>query len=219
MKILITAATDFELSVPQQKIKSSKNREVIFASTGVGMLATAVSLMKLIYEQKPDFIIQMGIAGCFNVKEKLGNVYLVEEEVLGDVGVVENGKWKDVFDLGLVKSNTKPFKKKGLLNSNINKYNHLDLPIVKGVTVNQISSDNNHIQQLIKKYNPSIETMEGAALHYVCSLYKISFLQIRATSNYVGERDKTKWKMKLALNNLSKSVIAIINHQFTINKS
>ena len=212
MKIIITSATNFELSVAQQKIKSTKNIDVSFVVTGIGMLATAVNLSKIIYEQQPDFIIQAGIAGCFDLSIPLGKTVLVEEEFLGDIGVEENGIWKDVFDLGLIKPNIKPFKKKGLLNSNIHKYNQLDLPIVKAVTVNQISTDNNHIQQLIKKFNPIIETMEGAALHYVCNLYNIPYLQIRSISNYIGERDKTKWKMKLALDNLNKYLVKYIVH-------
>ena len=212
MKIIITSATNFELSVAQQKIKSTKNIDVSFVVTGIGMLATAVNLSKIIYEQQPDFIIQAGIAGCFDLSIPLGKTVLVEEEFLGDIGVEENGIWKDVFDLGLIKPNIKPFKKKGLLNSNIHKYNQLDLPIVKAVTVNQISTDNNQIQQLIKKFNPIIETMEGAALHYVCNLYNIPYLQIRSISNYIGERDKTKWKMKLALDNLNKYLVKYIVH-------
>ena len=212
MKILIISATDFELSVAQQKIKSTKNREIIFATTGVGALATAVHLSKIIYEQKPDFIFQIGIAGCFDVQEKLGNVYLVGEEFLGDLGVVEKGNLKDIFDLQLVKANSKPFKQKGILNPCINQYQNLKIPIVKAVTVNQISTDKNHIQQLIKKYNPCIETMEGAALHYVCNSYKIPYLQIRSISNYIGERDKTKWKMKLAIDNLNRYLVKYIVH-------
>ena len=212
MKIIITSATNFELSVAQQKIKSTKNIDVSFVVTGIGMLATAVNLSKIIYEQQPDFIIQAGIAGCFDLSIPLGKTVLVEEEFLGDIGVEENGIWKDVFDLGLIKPNIKPFKKKGLLNSNIHKYNQLDLPIVKAVTVNQISTDKNHIQQLIEKYKPTIESMEGAALHYVCNIYKIPYLQIRSISNYIGERDKTKWKMKLALDNLNKYLVKYIVH-------
>ncbi len=45
--------------------------------------------------------------------------------------------------------------------------------------------------------------MEGAALHYVCLQEQIPFVQIRSVSNYVGERDKTKWKMKEAIENLN----------------
>ena len=39
----------------------------------------------------------------------------------------------------------------------------------------------------------------GAALHYVCREMNIPFLQIRAASNYIGERDKEKWQMKEAI--------------------
>ena len=207
MKIIITSATEFEVAVSKQKIKTNKGLNISFVVTGVGMLATAINLSKTIYEQQPDFILQAGIAGCFDTSILLGKTVLVEEEFLGDLGVEENGKWKDVFDLGLIKSNVKPFKKKGIINAEIKEFNYLDLPTVKSVTVNQISTDKNHIQQLIKKYNPCIETMEGAALHYVCNLYKIPYLQIRSISNYIGERDKSKWKIKLAIENLNQHLL------------
>ena len=213
MKIIIISATDFEVATAKQKIKSKKNSEILFIVTGIGMLATAVNLSKIIYEQKPDFIIQAGIAGCFDESISLGKTMLVEEEFLGDLGVEESGKWKDVFDLKLMKSSIKPFKKKGIINSTIYQHNSLDLPTVKAVTVNQISTDKNNIQQLVKKYSPCLETMEGAALHYVCNLYKTPYLQIRSISNYVGERDKTKWKMKLAIDNLNKNLIKHIVHR------
>ena len=210
MKIIITSATEFEVAIAKQKIKSKKGVDVSFALTGVGMLATAINLSKIIYEQKPNFIIQAGIAGCFDLSIPLGKSVLVEEEFLGDLGVEENGKWKDIFDLGLIKPNTKPFRKKGIINTAIKQYNYLDLPTVKSVTVNQISTNQNHIQKLIKKYNPIVETMEGAALHYVCTLYKIPYLQIRSISNYIGERDKSKWKTKLAIDNLTSTLKGVI---------
>jgi futalosine hydrolase len=210
MKIIISSATEFEVAVSNQKIKSKKGVDISFVVTGIGMLATAINLSKIIYEQQPDFIIQVGIAGCFDVSIPLGKTVLVEEEFLGDLGVNENGKWKDVFDLGLIKSNTKPFKKKGIINAKVKEFNCLDLPIVNSVTVNQISTDKTHIQHLIKKYNPCIETMEGAALHYVCNLHKIPYLQIRSISNYIGERDKAKWKIKLAIDNLNQHLLQYI---------
>jgi futalosine hydrolase len=39
-----------------------------------GMLANAVALTKLMYEEKPDLILQVGIAGCFDTNIMLGNV-------------------------------------------------------------------------------------------------------------------------------------------------
>ena len=52
--------------------------------------------------------------------------------------------------------------------------------------------------------------MEGAALHYVCLHQNIPFIQLRAISNYVGERDKTKWKIDLAISNLHNELIKLL---------
>ena len=210
MKIIIISATDFEVATAKQKIKSPKNVEIVFKTTGVGMLATAVFLSKIIYEEKPDFIIQAGIAGCFDSNISLGKTVLVEEEFLGDLGVIENGKWNDVFDLKLIKPNEKPFKKKGLINSHIKQFGSLNLLFVKAVTVNQITTEPNHIKQLTKKYNPTIESMEGAALHYICNLYQIPYLQIRSISNYIGERNKSKWEIKKAIDNLTPALKEVV---------
>lgn len=52
--------------------------------------------------------------------------------------------------------------------------------------------------------------MEGAALHYVCLIEKIPFMQIRSLSNFVGERDKSKWRMKEAITNLNKELETLL---------
>ena len=53
--------------------------------------------------------------------------------------------------------------------------------------------------------------MEGAALHYVCLHEKIPFLQLRTVSNYVGERNKTKWNIADAFENLNLELVTLIN--------
>ena len=62
-----------------------------------------------------------------------------------------------------------------------------------------------------KKYHPLLESMEGAAFHYVCLMKNIPFIQLRSASNYVGERDKSKWKMNEAIVNVNKVVYDLIN--------
>jgi futalosine hydrolase len=52
--------------------------------------------------------------------------------------------------------------------------------------------------------------MEGAAFHYVCMHMNVPFLQVRSISNMVGERDKSKWKMKDAISNLNDELSKII---------
>ena len=61
-----------------------------------------------------------------------------------------------------------------------------------------------------KTFAADIESMEGAALHYVCLLQKVPFLQLRSISNKVGVRDKTKWKIKTAIDNLTMELNALL---------
>jgi futalosine hydrolase len=46
--------------------------------------------------------------------------------------------------------------------------------------------------------------MEGAAFIYASLSEGIPFIQIRAVSNYIEERDKTTWDLEKALKNLNK---------------
>jgi futalosine hydrolase len=216
MRVVITAATTGEwmptfLDVNELYTNQSKRLKLMFHQSGVGMLASAISIMKMIYEEKPDLIIQAGIAGTFDKKINLGKVFIVSDETLGDTGVEEENKWKDLFDLKLEKSSYHPFEKKKLPNQFLKEYNLLKLPEVASITVNQITTQEERMQQLIKKYNPVVESMEGASLHYVCREMNIPFIQIRSVSNYVGERDKANWKMKEAIQNLNQTLLLYID--------
>jgi len=53
--------------------------------------------------------------------------------------------------------------------------------------------------------------MEGAAFHYMGRDLHIPFIQLRAVSNYVGERDKSKWKMRDAIYNLNETLLQYLD--------
>jgi futalosine hydrolase len=82
-----------------------------------------------------------------------------------------------------------------------------NLPQVNAITVNQIITNKALLQKIATKYKPTIESMEGAALHYVCIQHNVPFVQIRGISNYVGERNKSKWKIKEAIRNSNQVLI------------
>jgi futalosine hydrolase len=221
MRMIITAATVAEwmpsfLEMNKLYTGESQRLKVQFHQSGVGMLASAVSLTRMIFEDKPDLVVQVGIAGCFDMSASLGKVITVNDESLADMGVEEDGKWKDIFDLKLEKSSYHPFERRKLPNPWMSKYNLLKLPEVSGITINEISTNKERIHQLIKKYNPFIESMEGAALHYVCRETNTPFIQIRAISNYIGERDKANWKIKEAIDNLNQCLIKYVDKLYKI---
>jgi futalosine hydrolase len=216
MRVIITAATNGEWMPSFQKINpayagTNKRFSVGFHESGIGLLASSVSLMKMFVQETPSLIIQVGIAGCFDKKVPLGKVFAVKDDFAGDIGVMENKNWKDLFDLKLDKANDAPYEKKSLPNPWLSQYNLLKLPTKKGVTVNTISTDKNKIDLYSGRYKATLESMEGAALHYMGRDLNIPFIQIRAVSNYVGERNKAKWNMQEAIYNLNETLLQYLD--------
>ena len=209
MQVTIAAATRLELK--EDSIRQISRHHIDIVYTGVGILSSAVSLTQYALKLKPHLIIQAGIAGSFDNNINLGDVVVVQQECLGDTGVQERGEWKDIFDMGFQQANELPFNNKYIENEWSANYNILQLKEVTGVTINQVTTDQARIGMLQTKYGAQVERMEGASLHYVCKLFNIPFIQIRAISNYVGERDKRKWKIKEAVENLDEVLIRMLN--------
>jgi len=223
MKIVITAATEKEIILIKQAIspeytKSNSKVLVSFHVSGIGILSSCFSISKLIFDQHPDLIIQTGIAGTFNNHFSLGKVVVVKEEIAADTGVEENGRFKDLFDLNLQNENAFPFFNKKLVNTNLEKLNYLNLDEVRAITINEITTRLERIVQYKDKYNPAVESMEGASLHYCCLQTSTSFIQIRAISNYIGERDKSKWEIKNSLQNLKSNILLYIDQLYKMNE-
>ena len=205
MQILVIAATAQEIEP-----FTDANARVDVLITGVGVPATIYHLQKRIQQMDYDLIIQAGIAGCFYSDVVLGNVVLVKQDCFADLGFEEKENYTPVFNTPFSNKNEFPFTDGWLINSNTH-FQNTDLSAVKAITVNKISDSALQRNQFVNNFNADIETMEGAALHYVCLQEKIPFLQIRSISNYVGERDKTKWKMKEAIENLNSELQILIN--------
>jgi futalosine hydrolase len=51
---------------------------------------------------------------------------------------------------------------------------------------------------------------KGQLYIMVCLMENVPFLQLRAVSNYVGERDKKKWKIKESVQQLNNELIRLV---------
>jgi futalosine hydrolase len=217
MNILLIAATNFEI---QPTINYLADRDCLIGDNrftvliaGIGSMSTTYWLTKAIDKQRPDMLIQAGIGGSFSPDYPPGSLVLVNEEVTGDLGVEENNEFRDVFDMGLPQISD-PYTGKSLVNKDEDLLRRFNLPLVQAVTINEISTRPARIEQLQQKYQPVVESMEGAAFHYIALMEKIPYIQLRAVSNMVGERDKLKWKMKEAIQLLNEQLITMVNGQW-----
>jgi futalosine hydrolase len=203
MKILLVAATQQEIQPILIGIENLVIKPDVLI-TGVGIASTAYHLTKQLHHHHYDLVIQAGIAGVLGNAIHLGDVVLVKQDCFAELGAIENNSFKTVQQMGF--SNEPEW-----ITNNLFLLNKLPYAQVKAITVNTVTDDANTTARLQQKWQAHIETMEGAAFHYVCQHQQVNYMQIRSISNAVGQRNKTKWKTKEAIENLNTALANIIN--------
>ncbi len=205
MNILIVAATKQEVLSTINYLtekKTALNIEVDILITGVGMVATAFEMGK-ISRKKYDLAINAGIAGAFKGGYEYGHIVLVKEDYFAELGAEDHDNFLPIDDLGFGTQKTLPFGDAGLINPDYKK--------VKSITVNTVHGNRNTIEDIIKRFEPDIETMEGAAFFYSCNQLGLNCLQLRAISNKVEERNTKNWQIALAITALNNALISLLN--------
>lgn len=229
-KILIVAATKKEITAFLEKCKiiyekdkllecNYANIEIDFLITGVGTPFTIFHLTRQLENVFYELVINAGIAGSFSKKIRIGDVVHVISDCFADLGVENNEEFSTIFEEKLFNENSFPFKKGKLINENFSG-NALfeNLKTVAGITVNKVHGNQKSIDMAVRKFNPEIETMEGAAFFYVCQQMKLDHFQIRSISNKVEIRNKMNWDIPLAISNLNNTLIDIIDSLIIQNK-
>jgi len=213
LRIFVVTATQAEadtlLSIPGIKTITEGlllgNIEIMLLVTGVGSVATAWAMTKWISTgSKPDLAVNIGIAGSYRDDLVTGEVVVPVSDCFADAGVETNDGFLTLAEAGLEDPDRFPFIG-GWINAEngfVAKAVEVLRP-VRAVTVNTATGSQNNIKMISKRYHPDIETMEGASFFYICSRENIPFLALRAVSNRVEPRNKEKWNIPLALNNLS----------------
>jgi futalosine hydrolase len=208
MKILLVSATKLELSYlvsRQKKVALTAGVQKICLGkhsidvlvTGVGMTATAFYLAKTL-NKKYDLAINAGVAGSFKRNIPLGNVLNVFQDCFADMGAEDGDNFLTLKEIGL---NQETQVTSSILHPPSSVLRRLKK--VKGITVNTVHGNTASIKRVVKKFNPDIESMEGAAFFFACAQFKTPCLQVRAVSNYVERRNKKNWKLDLAVKNLN----------------
>jgi futalosine hydrolase len=212
-KILVIAATHFEIQpfINFLKEQAAQRYNPLFGQngyeidvvvSGVGIASTALKMGKALASKRYDFALNAGVAGSFNRKIGMGDVVEVISEQYGDLGVEEaDGKFSDMFEIGLMEKNEKPFNDGKLLNIKPLQFDNMRQ--VRGMTVQKVHGFTDSIEAVQKKYQSDIETMEGAAFFQACLSENVSFSQIRAISNYIEPRNRNNWQMKEAIIHLN----------------
>jgi len=215
-RILLAVATPLELkpllSRLEHKPNTAQNIEsytynntyIDILYTGIGLVAMSFWLTKTLMENKYDLVINAGIGGAFNSDLKMGEVVVVVNDVIAEMGIKTEKGFKPMSSItleGMV-------AEMDMANDNTFYAASLKaLKQVKGISVNTVSGTGDVISVYNKLYAADIESMEGAAFLYVCNKLHIKGVQLRAVSNYVEPRQKSKWDIEKAVENLSQTLL------------
>jgi futalosine hydrolase len=187
----------------QNSLYAKKASNIDILVTGIGLTSSTYRLVKYFSIKRPDLVMQAGVGGCFDKNIPLGSVVAIKQEAIADESVVELKSLKTLFDLNLMPQNQYPYKNGWMINPYKDLLKKTRLKLVKGISVNEITTAKQKISFYEEIFNPVVESMEGAALHYTCLMEHIPFVQIRSVSNYIGERNKKKWNMQESIFNLN----------------
>lgn len=206
-RILLCAATGFEID-PTLEALPRFGGQVEVLVTGVGLMETAWNLAARLATDRPDLLVQAGIAGALDPGQALGDTVLIRRDTVGDLGVEENGQFRSVFALGFGAPDAAPWTGGWLVNDT-SLLPLLNLPHCDAVTVNEISTAPGRIRHY-HQLGARAESMEGAAFHYAALRSGLPFVQLRSFSNAAGVRDKALWRIGPAIENLNTHLINLL---------
>ncbi len=220
--ILIIAATEQEVIPLLNKLNTEKVSDTVYVSElnsksirivigNMGTLFTSYTITKEIITYNPDLIINIGIAGSFNSDICIGEVVKVCTEEIGDLGYENRDLYVPFMKSGFMNQDAFPFIQGKIVNkTSVKSDTYNNLKNASGVTVNIAHGNSESINKFRLIHNADTESMEGAAVAYVSEMENRDYILIRSISNYVESRDKSRWNIPMAINNLCKIAFKIL---------
>lgn len=218
---MIVSSTDFEIKKFISKLSAfhflghsdsyTKDGVTIdLLISGIGIAQTVYHLTKKLSLKSYDLVINAGICGSFTDRFPIGTCVYVTSDEFADTGMsYPDHSFKTLFEEGLMSYDSPPFTKGGLYSA-FQMPVGINLPIAKGITVNTCSGNSEQIKSRKEHFNADIESMEGAAVSYVCLSEKVNFIQIRAVSNIIEPRNKERWNIDRATDRLADCLFEVI---------
>ncbi|MGA1862686.1 hypothetical protein OWM07_07365 [Deferribacter thermophilus] len=192
---------EYQLIEYNSILKYALSDDLLVVISGIGKINTAITITYLLnLNIRFNKILLAGIAGAYkDTGLKVGDVVSIKEDYFVDEALFHNNtiKMTNEINFPVCKDNKTTFL---IFNS---------LKVVNANTVSLISGDDKLSELYHKKTNASIESMEGAAFGLVCKKFNVNAYQIRAISNYCGNREKQMWDVKKALKNLKEVLYSL----------
>ncbi len=185
------------------------------AVTGIAATNTAQALTREIERARPRLVLQFGIGGAYPRGGLcIGQVAVASEEHYGDVGVEAPAGWLGMADVGFPLVDTAPpvhncLPMDGALAARAGRL--AGAAVGPFVTVNRCSGVAALGDEVYGRTLGICESMEGAAAAHVCAQYGVPMVEMRAASNMVEDRDKSRWRIGDAIAAITRATLAVMS--------
>jgi futalosine hydrolase len=192
--------------------------------TGIGMVATAALCSRALAETSYDLALNLGVCGSFDRTLEPGRVVHVVSDRLAELGAENGDASLSVDELELPRERVDPaeaghdpWNGRRLTSAELvnvappSNAALTRLPAVRGITVNTVHGNDRSIAAVVRRFQPQVESMEGAAFMYACLIHELAFAQVRAVSNIVERRNRQAWRMADAIRALSAVAVTIVD--------
>jgi len=214
---LVVCATDFEMQALTDRVSPKQDRWLGLV-TGVGMVETALNLSRYLEQTSGSTTIQgvlnFGVAGAYIRGKRKGadllDICLAESEVFGDFGICFPDRIEALND-SLVHRRCYDMDA-GLLGKAEKLFVAENMRVSRGtfVTVCGVSGTQGRGDILSSQYDGLCENMEGAAVARVCEAYDLPLLEMRTISNFVEDRNLSRWKLPEACARAGEAVAILL---------
>ena len=171
------------------------------------MVAAAARVSRALAKAHFDIALNLGVCGSFDAALPPGTVVHVTSDRIAELGAEDGDTFLTMETLHLLG----PDDRAEITNVNPPDSDALRaLPSVRGITVNTVHGRESSIAEIVKRFRPQVESMEGAAFMYACTMEGVRYAQIRAVSNVVEKRNRQAWKLDEAIARLGETALAVV---------
>jgi futalosine hydrolase len=212
VRVLVVAATSAEVGPlvaglsraasagPNVARYQTAGRNIDVLVSGVGMVATASWCSRVLAGERFDVALNLGVCGSFKTALEPGTVVHVASDRLVELGAEDGDAFVTIQQIGLLGDDEFPFTRGRLVNASPPPIEMLTgLRAVDGITVNTMHGEERSIARAIERFDPDVESMEGAGFMYSCLIHGVPFAQVRAVSNLVERRNRAAWRLDEAI--------------------
>ena len=222
MRILIVAATAMEVAPllarlgsaapekPRMRTCSHAAHEIDVLTAGVGMVAASAWTSKALAERQYDAALNVGICGSFDPAFGPASVVHVVNDRMSELGAEDGDAFIHFEALNLPDDGLEGPKAPCVHAKRIENATLDALPAVAGITVNSVHGNERSIADVVARFRPQVESMEGAGFMFACAIQGLPFAQVRSVSNMVERRNRGAWRIPEAVASLTPVVLQIL---------